>query len=65
MFDLVFVIAPGSSQDDAGVLALELCRKGFSEDQPGIASAIAVFLLLLVVPVMWFNVRRLRREAGR
>ncbi|MEU6067354.1 sugar ABC transporter permease [Streptomyces sp. NPDC047082] len=65
VFDLVFIIAPGSSQDDANVLALELYRKGFAEDQPGIASAIAVFLLLLVIPVMWFNVRRLRREGRR
>ncbi|MEU8851337.1 sugar ABC transporter permease [Streptomyces sp. NPDC048564] len=65
IFDLVFIIAPGSSQDDANVLALELYRKGFSEDQPGIASAIAVFLLLLVIPVMWFNIRRLRREGRR
>ncbi|WP_217238628.1 carbohydrate ABC transporter permease [Streptomyces sp. AC555_RSS877] len=65
IFDLVFIIAPGSSQDDANVLALELYRKGFSEDQPGIASAISVFLLLLVIPVMWFNIRRLRREVRR
>ncbi|MFQ3560940.1 sugar ABC transporter permease [Streptomyces gramineus] len=65
VFDLVYIIAPGSSQDDANVLALELYRKGFSEGQPGIASAIAVFLLLLVIPVMWFNVRRLRREERR
>ncbi|MCH0566894.1 sugar ABC transporter permease [Streptomyces sp. MUM 2J] len=65
IFDLVFIIAPGSSQDDADVLALELYRKGFSEDEPGIASAIAVFLLLLVIPVMWFNIRRLRREVRR
>ncbi|MFF0135981.1 carbohydrate ABC transporter permease [Streptomyces sp. NPDC005227] len=65
VFDLVFIIAPGSSQDDANVLALELYRKGFAEDQPGIASAIAVFLLLLVIPVMLFNVRRLRREVRR
>ncbi|MFE5819403.1 carbohydrate ABC transporter permease [Streptomyces sp. NPDC056479] len=65
IFDLVFIIAPGSSQDDANVLALELYRKGFSEDQPGIASAISVFLLLLVIPVMWFNIRRLRREGRR
>jgi alpha-glucoside transport system permease protein len=65
VFDLVFIIAPGSSQDDANVLALELYRKGFAESQPGIASAIAVFLLLLVIPVMLFNVRRLRREVRR
>lgn len=65
VFDLVFIIAPGSSQADADVLALELYRKGFSEDQPGIASAISVLLLLLVIPVMWFNIRRLRREVRR
>ncbi|MFJ4519376.1 carbohydrate ABC transporter permease [Streptomyces sp. NPDC088810] len=65
VFDLVFIIAPGSSQDDANVLALELYRKGFAEGQPGIASAISVFLLLLVIPVMLFNVRRLRREVRR
>ncbi|POX48736.1 carbohydrate ABC transporter permease [Streptomyces sp. Ru72] len=65
IFDLVFIIPPGSSQDDADVLALELYRKGFSEDQPGVASAIAVFLLLLVIPVMLFNIRRLRREVRR
>ncbi|MGX4691864.1 carbohydrate ABC transporter permease [Streptomyces sp. JNUCC 63] len=65
IFDLVYIIAPGSSQDDANVLALELYRKGFSEGRPGIASAIAVFLLLLVIPVMLFNMRRLRREVRR
>ncbi|MGW5367695.1 carbohydrate ABC transporter permease [Streptomyces sp. NPDC004009] len=65
VFDLVYIIAPGSSQDDANVLALELYRKGFAEGQPGIASAIAVFLLLLVIPLMLFNVRRLRREVRR
>jgi alpha-glucoside transport system permease protein len=65
IFDLVYIIAPGSSQDDANVLALELYRKGFSEDQPGVASAISVFLLLLVIPVMWFNIRRLKREVRR
>ncbi|MEU3824370.1 sugar ABC transporter permease [Streptomyces sp. NPDC029080] len=65
VFDLVFIIAPGSSQDDANVLALELYRKGFAESQPGVASAISVFLLLLVIPVMLFNIRRLRREVRR
>ncbi|MFI1070944.1 carbohydrate ABC transporter permease [Streptomyces puniciscabiei] len=65
VFDLVYIIAPGSSQDDADVLALELYRKGFAENQPGVASAIAVLLLVLVIPVMAFNIRRLRREVRR
>ncbi|MFI7338537.1 carbohydrate ABC transporter permease [Streptomyces sp. NPDC050085] len=65
IFDLIFIIAPGSSQDDANVLALQLYRSAFSEGNEGLASAIAVLLLLLVIPVMWFNMRRLRREVRR
>ncbi|MFJ1923596.1 carbohydrate ABC transporter permease [Streptomyces sp. NPDC088131] len=66
VFDLVFIIAPGSSQDDANVLALQLYRSSFGTDADlGIGSAIAVLLLLLVVPVMLFNIRRIRKEARR
>ncbi|MFF5635143.1 carbohydrate ABC transporter permease [Streptomyces sp. NPDC012825] len=66
IFDLVFVIAPGSAQDDANVLALQLYRSSFGTDADlGVGSAIAVLLLLLVVPVMVLNVRRMRREARR
>ncbi|MFJ6565819.1 carbohydrate ABC transporter permease [Streptomyces sp. NPDC091292] len=65
IFDLVFIIAPGSSQDDANVLALQLYRSAFNDGRPGVASAISVILLLLVIPVMLFNIRRLRREGRR
>ncbi|MFB6426101.1 carbohydrate ABC transporter permease [Streptomyces microflavus] len=66
VFDLVFIIAPGSSQDDANVLALQLYRSSFGTDADlGIGSAIAVLLLLLVVPVMLFNIRRIRKEGQR
>ncbi|WP_374224295.1 carbohydrate ABC transporter permease [Streptomyces sp. ISL-66] len=66
VFDLVFVIAPGAVQDDANVLALQLYRTSFGTDaDPGLGSAIAVLLLVLVVPVMAYNIRRMRREARR
>ncbi|MFD3947669.1 carbohydrate ABC transporter permease [Streptomyces sp. NPDC058579] len=66
IFDLVFIIAPGSAQDDANVLALQLYRSSFGTDADlGVGSAIAVLLLLLVIPVMAFNIRRMRREARR
>ncbi|MFD7918479.1 carbohydrate ABC transporter permease [Streptomyces sp. NPDC059740] len=66
IFDLVYVIAPGSSLPDANVLALQLYQTSFGTDvDQGLGSAIAVFLLLLVVPVMWVNLRRLRRERRR
>ncbi|MEU8778884.1 sugar ABC transporter permease [Streptomyces sp. NPDC048606] len=66
IFDLVFVIAPGAVQDDANVLALQLYRTSFGTDaDPGLGSAIAVLLLVLVVPVMLVNIRRMRKEASR
>ena len=63
IFDLVFIIAPGSVQRDANVLALEMWRVSFGggNDQ-GLGSALAVFLLALVVPAMVFQIRRFRRE---
>lgn len=63
VFDLVFVIPPGSVQDDANVLALEMWRVSFggARDQ-GLGSALGVMLFLLVVPAMAFNIRRFRQE---
>lgn len=63
IFDLVLVIAPGSVQDDANVIALEMWRVSFGGAQNhGLGSALAVFLFLLVLPAMAFNIRRFRAE---
>ena len=63
IFELVFVIAPGSVQEEANVLALQMWQVSFGTggDQ-GVGSALAVLLFLLVAPAMIFNVRRFRRE---
>jgi alpha-glucoside transport system permease protein len=63
IFDLVLVIAPGSVQADANVLALQMWTISFGggNDQ-GMGSALGVFLFLLVLPAMIFNIRRFRRE---
>jgi ABC-type sugar transport system permease subunit len=66
IFDLVYIISPGAVQQDANVLALQLYLKSFGGGaNQGVGSAIAVILLLLVVPVMVLNIRRLRRESRR
>ncbi len=62
IFDLVLVIAPGSAQRDANVIALQLWKTAFGIRDFGLGSALAVFLLLLVVPAMAFNIRRFRTE---
>ncbi|WP_394620687.1 ABC transporter permease subunit [Lentzea sp. JNUCC 0626] len=63
IFELVFVIAPGSVQGEANVLALQMWQVSFGTggDQ-GAGSALAVILFLLVAPAMLFNIRRFRRE---
>ncbi|MEU7107837.1 sugar ABC transporter permease [Streptomyces sp. NPDC046215] len=66
IFDLVYIIAPGASLDKANVLALQLYQSSFGTDvNQGVGSAIAVFLLLLVLPVMLVNIRRIRKERQR
>jgi alpha-glucoside transport system permease protein len=63
IFDLIYIIAPGSTQPDANVLALQMYLTSFGGgNNQGLGSAIAVFLFVLVVPAMIFNVRRFRRE---
>jgi alpha-glucoside transport system permease protein len=65
IFDLILIIPPGSSQASANVIALELWRVSFGggRDQ-GLGSALGVFLFVLVVPVIFFNIRRFRSEAS-
>jgi alpha-glucoside transport system permease protein len=59
IFDLVFAIAPQSVIPDANVIALQLYLVAFTGlGNFGVGSAIAVFLFLLVIPVIAFNIRR-------
>jgi alpha-glucoside transport system permease protein len=63
VFDIVISIAPGSTQSDAAVIAVQMWRQSFGGvNDFGLGSAIAVFLFVLVVPVLLLNVRRFRRE---
>jgi alpha-glucoside transport system permease protein len=64
VFDIVVSLAPGSVQDDASVIALAMWRTSFGgANNFGLGSAIAVFLFVLVIPILALNVRNFRREA--
>jgi ABC-type sugar transport system permease subunit len=56
------VIAPGSSQQNANVIALQMWKTAFGVRDFGVGSALGVFLFLLVIPAMAFNIRRFRTE---
>ncbi|MGW4406172.1 ABC transporter permease subunit [Nonomuraea sp. NPDC004702] len=63
VFDLVYIIAPASVQPQSNVVALEMWRVSFGGgNNQGLGSALAVFLLILVLPFMIMNIRRFRRE---
>jgi alpha-glucoside transport system permease protein len=63
VFDIVISVAPGSVQDDANVIALAMWRTSFGGvNDFGLGAAIAVFLFLLVIPILILNIRRFRRE---
>jgi alpha-glucoside transport system permease protein len=63
VFDIVIAVAPGAVQDDANVLALAMWRTAFGGVRDfGVGSAIAVFIFLLVIPILALNIRRFRRE---
>jgi alpha-glucoside transport system permease protein len=61
-FDIVYVMTNGAF--DTEVIANRMFKELFAFDQPGRASAIAIILLLLVVPAMVLNIRQQRRELG-
>jgi alpha-glucoside transport system permease protein len=64
VFDIVLSIAPESTQDEANVIALAMWRTSFGGvNDFGLGSAIAVFLFLLVIPILLLNIRNFRREA--
>jgi alpha-glucoside transport system permease protein len=64
VFDIVISLAPGSVQDDANVIALEMWRTSFGGVADfGLGSAISTFLFVLVIPILALNIRRFRRES--
>jgi len=61
VFDIILNMAPGSSQGPATTLALSIYNDGFTGGiHSGVASAIAVILFLLVVPIMFWNLKKIK-----
>jgi alpha-glucoside transport system permease protein len=59
-FDIVYVMTNGAY--DTEVIANRMIKELFTYGQPGRASATAVLLLLLIIPVMAVNIRRFRAQ---
>lgn len=63
LFDLIYVMTRGGPGTSSRTIAFSMYQEAFPQGQFGYGSAIAVVMLLLLVPVMIYNVRRFRAEA--
>lgn len=63
IFDLVYVIPPGNAKPAANVIAVEMWTVSFGGGRDhGLGSALAILLLVLVLPSMILNVKKFKEE---
>lgn len=63
LFDLIFVMTQGGPGKASRVIAFTMWQQAFEAGQFGFGSAVAVVMLLVLLPIMVFNVRRFRAQA--
>ncbi len=63
LFDLIYVMTFGGPGKASRLIAFTMYQQAFQAGQYGYGSAVAVIMLVLLVPLMVFNVRRFRTRA--
>lgn len=63
IFDIVYVMTGGFYKTD--VVAVEYYKQLFTNFDNGIASGLAVLLLVVIVPIMYFNIKRFRQQEAQ
>jgi alpha-glucoside transport system permease protein len=61
VFDLIYVMTGGGPGGASEVIAVTMVDE-FGNGEGGYSAAIAVVMLLLIIPIMLFNIRRFRSE---
>jgi alpha-glucoside transport system permease protein len=61
VFDLIYVMTGGGPGGSSEVIAVTMVDE-FGNGEGGYAAAIAVVMMLLIIPIMAFNIRRFRSE---
>jgi alpha-glucoside transport system permease protein len=62
VFDIIYVLTGGGPGGSSEVIAFSMYDETFTNGEGGYGAAIAVVMLLLIIPIMLFNVRRFRSE---
>ena len=63
LFDLIYVMTFGGPGKASRVIAFTMYQQAFSAGQYGYGSAVAVVMLVVLIPIMIFNVRRFTTKA--
>ncbi len=63
LFDLIFVMTSGGPGTSSRVIAFTMYQESFPSGQFGKGAAVAVVMLIILIPVMIFNIRRFRTES--
>lgn len=63
LFDLIYVMTAGGPGASSRVIAFSMYQEAFPQGRFGYGAAIAMVMLILLIPVMIFNIRRFRAEA--
>ena len=60
LFDLIYVMTAGGPGKASRVIAFTMYQQAFTAGQYGYGSAVAVVMLVVLIPIMIYNVRRFR-----
>ncbi len=60
LFDLIYVMTAGGPGKASRVIAFTMYQQAFQAGQYGYGSAVAVVMLVVLIPIMIYNVRRFR-----
>jgi len=63
LFDLIYVMTGGGPGTSSRVVAFTMFQEAFSAGRGGYGAAVAVVMLIILLPVIIFNIRRFRTEA--
>jgi alpha-glucoside transport system permease protein len=63
LFDLIYVMTFGGPGTASRVIAFTMYQQAFQAGQYGYGSAVAVVMLVVLIPIMLFNVRRFRTKS--
>jgi alpha-glucoside transport system permease protein len=61
-FDLVFIMTNGGPRNASRIIGFTMYFETFNNGKAGYGSAVAVIMLILVLPFVIFNIRRFRAE---